>query len=153
MGSHGIIGKQTMYEEGLRTSLIVRHPGLKAASKTNSQLVSTTDILPSICEAAGVSIPKAIEGKSFLGLYDGSKKGRNRLFASYHDPTRYTVTRAIRTRRYKLVHHLVTYEREIFDLSKDPYELTNLIGTPEGDVVEPQLTRALLNWRKGPEGK
>ena len=153
LGSRGIIGKQTMYEEGLRSSLIVRHPTLRSAGKSTSELVSTMDILPTICEAAGVEIPESVEGESVLGIYNGTGEGRDRLFFSYHDPVRFTVTRAVRTKRYKLVQHLVTDERELFDLKNDPYELTNLMGTAEGKEIEPELTRELMLWRDGPKGK
>lgn len=153
MGSHGIIGKQTMYEEGIRSSLIVRHPTLKPATKINSSLVSTMDIFPTICETAKVEIPDSVEGESLLGLYDGSREGRERLFFTYHDPRRETVTRAIRTNRYKLVQHLVTGERQLFDLEKDPYEMKNLMKEPEGKTVEPELTRELMSWRKGAKDK
>jgi len=153
MGSHGIIGKQTMYEEGVRSSLIVRHPTLRPAANINSSLVSTTDIFPTICEIAGVDIPDSVEGQSLLGIYDGSRKARERLFMSYHDPRRDTITRAIRTNRYKLIQHLVTGERQLFDLEKDPYELKNLIKLPEGKAVEPRLTKELMSWREGTKDK
>lgn len=153
LGSHGIIGKQTMYEEGLRSSLIVRHPTLQSAGKSTSELVSTMDILPTICEAAGVKIPEAVEGKSLLGIYEGNGKGRDRLFFSYHDPRRFVVTRAIRTQSHKLIQHLLTDERELFNLENDPYELTNLMGTAEETKVEPELTQELMRWRSGAEGK
>jgi len=120
MGSHGIIGKQTMYEEGIRTSLIVRHPTLKPTTHKCSELVSTMDILPTI---------------------------------SYHDPRRSTVTRAVRTRRHKLVDHLVTGERQLFDLSADPYELRNLAGLPKSKDIETELSQELLRWRQGSAGK
>lgn len=155
LGSHGIVGKQTMYEEGLRTSLIVRHPTLKPASHTQDALVSNMDLLPTICEAAGVAIPAGVEGRSLLGLYDGSRtERRERLFFSYHDPNRFTVTRAIRTERHKLVLHLVTGERQLFDLESDPYEIENLAGRPEWAGIERELERELTRWREqGPEGK
>ncbi len=153
LGSHGIIGKQTMYEEGLRSSLIVRHPTLRSDGKATSELVSTMDILPTICEAAGVEIPEAVEGESLLGIYEGTGKGKERLFFSYHDPRRSVVTRAVRTKRYKLIQHLLTDERELFDLENDPYELTNLMGTAEGTKIEPKLTRELMLWRESGEGK
>lgn len=153
LGSHGIIGKQTMYEEGIRASLIVRHPGLRGAAKINSELVSTMDILPTICEAAGVKIPSTVEGMSLLGMYEGKQKGRERLFFSYHDPKRFTVTRAVRTSRYKLIHHLITDEREFFDLAEDPHEIVNLAGRPERETVERELGVALAEWRRGVEGK
>jgi arylsulfatase A-like enzyme len=153
LGSHGIIGKQTMYEEGLRASLIVRHPTLTPASGVNSELTSTMDILPTICEAAEIPVPESVEGESLLGLYEGSGTGRERLFFSYHDPRRSTVTRAIRTKRFKLIHHLVTDERQLFDLSKDPFELDNLAATPGAQSVEEELQRELLAWREGVEEK
>lgn len=155
LGSHGIIGKQTMYEEGLRTSLILRHPTRRRASPVCSALVSNVDLLPTICEAAGVAIPDRVEGQSLLGLYDGSRpERRERLFFSYHDPTRDTVTRAIRTETHKFVQHLVTGERQLFDLAADPYELVNLVGRPEAAAVEAELERDLARWRaEGPEGK
>ncbi|MEX2577717.1 MAG: sulfatase-like hydrolase/transferase [Verrucomicrobiales bacterium] len=151
LGSHGIIGKQTMYEEGIRTALIVRHPTLPPAAAVNSSLVSTTDILPTVCEAAGVPVPESVEGESLLGLYGGSphsSEGRERLFFSYHDPRRSTVTRSVRTPRYKLIHHLVTDERQLFDLSEDPFELANLIEDPAFEAVEKELSEELLRWRK-----
>ena len=153
MGSHGIIGKQTMYEEGIRTSLIVRHPSLKAAEPTCSELASTMDILPTICEFAGVEIPDSVEGRSLLGPYAGNGVPRDRLFFSYHDPRRSTVTRALRTRRYKLIDHLVTGERQLFDLTTDPHELKNLAGRAESKLVEAKLSSELLRWRSGSDGK
>ena len=153
MGSHGIIGKQTMYEEGLRTNLIVRHPGLKAAPGVNSELVNTTDLFPTVCEAAGIPIPESVEGQSLLGHYTGEGEGREKLFFSYHDPRRSTVTRAIRTKRHKLIHHLVTGERQLFDLLEDPVEMENLVGKERVSAIEESLTKELEIWRRGPEGK
>lgn len=153
MGSHGILGKQTLYEEGIRTPLIIRHPGLKPGSRVNSSLVSTMDMLPTICEAAGVMIPPGVEGRSVLGLYAGTGKPREQLFFSYHDPNRHTVTRAVRTDRYKLIHHLLTDERQLFDLKEDPIEMKNLIGQAESREMEDALTSELQRWRQGPEGK
>ena len=111
------------------------------------------DILPTICEAAGVAIPESVEGESLLGLYGGSRKGRERLFFSYHDPKRDTVTRAIRTRRHKFIQHLVTGERQLFDLSNDPYELEDLIDEPAAQSVRAELRRELLQWRQDSEDK
>ncbi|MBG87458.1 MAG: hypothetical protein CMO80_11230 [Verrucomicrobiales bacterium] len=153
MGSHGIIGKQTMYEEGIRTPLIIRHPNLDSHAARCSDLVSTMDILPTICEFTGVKIPANVEGQSLLGLYTGNGSPRKQLFFSYHDPRRFTVTRAIRTPRYKLIDHLVTGERQLFDLTADPHELTNLAGQPDSRLVEARLSRELRHWREGPEGK
>lgn len=147
--SHGIIGKQTLYEEGVRSSLIVRVPGMKRDDPVCSQLVSTMDILPTLCQSSAIAIPESVDGKSLLGPYAGQSNGRERLFFSYHDPARQTVTRAIRTARHKYIHHLVTDERQLFDLDRDPIEMDNLAGKPEFASLEKSLADQLLAWRQG----
>ena len=56
------------------------------------------------------------------------------------------VTRAIRTPRYKLIHHLVSAERQLFDLDKDPHEMDNLIGRPEFSSIKEELRESLHQW-------
>jgi hypothetical protein len=52
------------------------------------------------------------------------------------------------------VQHLVTGERQLFDLERDPFELENLVGRPEVADLERELERELMKWREdGPEGK
>jgi arylsulfatase A-like enzyme len=153
LGAHGISGKQTMYEEGIRLPLIVRYPRLKRSRAKNSSLTSLIDIFPTICEAAGVPIPESVEGKSLLDLYVGKGRwGRDRIFASFVSPERHRLNiRCIRTERYKLVHHLMTDEIELYDLEEDPYELTNLAGQPRFETLQNQLAKELFAWRKKSE--
>ena len=149
LGAHGISGKQTMYEEGIRLPLVMRYPRLKRGSAENSNLVSLIDIFPTICEAAGIAIPDSIEGKSLLGLYRG-KAGthRERIFASFVSPTRHRLNiRCIRTERYKLIHHLTTDEIELYDLKEDPYELNNLARQKRFSRLKKRLAAELLAWR------
>jgi len=153
LGAHGISGKQTMYEEGIRLPMIVRYPRLKRSHATNSSLMSLIDIFPTICDAAGVPIPESVEGKSLLGQYEGKGRwDRDRIFASFVSPERHRLNiRCIRTDRYKFVHHLTTDEVELYDLRKDPYELANLAGLPRFATLQNQLTEELLAWRKKSE--
>jgi arylsulfatase A-like enzyme len=155
LGAHGISGKQTMYEEGLRLPLIVRYPRLKRNRAKNSSLTSLIDIFPTICDAAGVPVPESVEGKSLLDLYEGKGRwSRDRIFASFVSPERHRLNiRCIRTERYKLVHHLTTDEIELYDLEKDPYELTNLAGQARFEQLQNQLAAELLAWRKKSENK
>jgi arylsulfatase A-like enzyme len=155
MGSHGFVGKQTMYEEGITTPLIVYHPKLRRAEPASDALVSLVDLLPTICEAAGVDVPETVEGRSLLGLYQGKVEAiRDRVFASFHSPTRhYMSTRCIRTERYKLIQHLLTGEVELFDLATDPLELNNLAGKAEYARVQRQLAERLMAWRTTAEDK
>lgn len=149
LGAHGISGKQTMYEEGIRLPMIMRYPRLKRGSAQNSNLVSLIDIFPTICEAAGISIPGSVEGNSLLGLYQGKGNWhRNRIFASFVSPEKHRLDiRCIRTDRYKLIHHLTTNEVELYDLKKDPYELVNLAGKDPYLKSQKQLQQELITWR------
>jgi arylsulfatase A-like enzyme len=155
MGSHGFVGKQTMYEEGITTPLVVYHPRLKRARPTNDALVSLVDLLPTICEAAGVAVPGTVEGRSLLGLYQGKVEAiRDHVFASFHSPTGHHMsTRCIRTQRYKLIQHLLTDEVELFDLKSDPLELHNLAGEAEYAGVQRELNDKLMAWRKTAKDK
>ena len=155
LGAHGISGKQTMYEEGIRLPLVMRYPRLKRGSAENSNLVSLIDIFPTICEAAGIAIPDSIEGKSLLGLYRG-KAGthRERIFASFVSPRRHRLNvRCIRTERYKLIHHLTTDEVELYDLKEDPYELNNLARQKRFSKLKKRFMAELLAWRTKAESK
>ena len=162
LGAHGISGKQTMYEEGIRIPLIMRYPrlvrrppgGLRRGGAANLNLVSHMDIFPTLCEAAGVTVPDSVEGRSLLGLYQGQERwGRDHIFASFVSPTAHRLNmRCIRTQRYKFIHHLMTDEIELYDLEKDPYELHNLAGRAEFDTLQKQLAGQLLAWRKRAEG-
>jgi arylsulfatase A-like enzyme len=149
LGAHGISGKQTMHEEGIRLPLIMRYPKLRRGSVENSKLVSLIDIFPTICEAAGIAVPDSVEGKSLLDLYNRQGRwDRKRIFASFVSPTRHRLNiRCIRTERHKLVHHLTTDEIELYDLEKDPYELENLSGRKRFTKLKKQLMAQLSGWR------
>jgi arylsulfatase A-like enzyme len=149
LGAHGFVGKQTMYDEGLITPLVLRYPRLRRGPATCDALVSLIDLFPTICEAAGVDVPQTVEGQSLLGLYQGKvDKIRDHVFASFHSPTSHFMsTRSIRTKRHKLIQHLLTGEVELFDLATDPLELENLTGQPDHASLQEQLNEKLMAWR------
>jgi arylsulfatase A-like enzyme len=150
LGAHGFSGKQTMYEEGIRLPMIVRYPKLKRAGETNSDLVSLTDIFPTVCDAAGIEIPKSVEGDSLLPLYRGDRShARKEIFAAFHSPTKHRmVSRMVRTRRYKSIVNLTTNEAELYDLKEDPYEMHSLAGKAKFKELEASLAKRLLEWRR-----
>jgi arylsulfatase A-like enzyme len=143
LGAHGVVGKQTLYEEGIRTPLIVRNPAVHRGAPTSDALVSVVDLFPTLCEAAGAAVPPGVEGKSLWGLYRGDGGPVHpEIFALYHN-----LQRAVRTPSHKLILHLRSGAVELFDLRTDPYELTNLVGRPETAAVQAELTARLNAWR------
>lgn len=153
LGAHGFSGKQTMYEEGIRLPLILRHPRLRRGGPTRSELVSLIDLFPTLCEAAGVPVPPGVEGRSLLGLYRGRPAwARDRLHAAFVSPERHRLdSRAVRTESHKYIENLTTGEIELYDLRNDPYELENLAGRPATSALQQALAADLRAWRAGHE--
>lgn len=154
LGSHGVVAKQTMYDEGIRVPLIARLPGSKP--RVVDQLVSHVDFFPTFCELAGVRAPE-VEGRSLLPLLRGAnpREWREEVFASFHSPgpSHQLSTRAIRTSGHKLISHLLTGEAQLFDLRADPYEMTNLLNDPAAADIKQKLTAKLNAWRSQVDGR
>ncbi len=68
LGEYGIWGKATNYEVATRVPLIVAAPKMAAAGKGSNALVEFVDVYPTLCELAGLPLPRHLEGKSFVPL-------------------------------------------------------------------------------------
>lgn len=157
LGDHGPPfpgGKLTCYEAGLRVPFLVRWPGQTQERHSSSQLVSSVDILPTILEAAGITLPAGTQGRSLLPLLKGrSVPWREHLFGEFnwHTQSIFRPQRSVRNDRYKLI---VTLDAdgndrlELFDLLEDPHEFENLAGRPQVQSHQDQLLEALTTWRR-----
>ena len=147
MGEHGWFDKRFMYEESLRTPLIIRVPEcIKGRrGRTNQNLVQNIDHAPTFLELAGIKVPFDIQGESYFKLLKRDKltKGRNAIYYHYQEyPAEHSVKRhyGIRTIRYKLIHFYYDIDTwELYDLRKDPTELNNRINDPRYKKVKVQL--------------
>ncbi len=97
--------KMTLYDRGIGTPLIMRWPGRIPAGGVNDDLVSTTDIMPTLLEAAGCHVPEGVQGKSMLSLAEGTAAGslHDAVFAEMTYHVNYLPMRAIRTTRWKYI--------------------------------------------------
>ncbi len=97
--------KMSLYDRGTGTPLLVRWPKKLQAGKTINQMINTIDIAPTILEAAGITIPKEIEGSSFLKMMQQRKPDaiHEAIFTEMTHHVRYVPTRAVRTKRYKYI--------------------------------------------------
>ena len=125
VGSHGLLGKQNLYDAGMKVPLIFAGPG---TSKGESDaLVYLFDLFPTVAEMADVSVPQGIDGKSFLPVMQGKAKSvRQELFLSYRH-----LQRAWRDDRWKIIRYPEVNVTQLFDLQNDPDELNDLSGSPE----------------------
>ena len=68
LGEHAMWCKHTNFEIDARVPLIVRLPGGGARNRTSDDMVELVDLYPTLCEFAGVTIPKHCEGRSLLPI-------------------------------------------------------------------------------------
>ena len=73
IGSHGLLGKQSMYDHSVKVPLIIRGPGIPT-HKVSHALVYLYDLFPTVCEAAGIEVPGTVEGRSFLKVARDEEK-------------------------------------------------------------------------------
>jgi arylsulfatase A-like enzyme len=156
LGEHGWFDKRWIFEESLRTPLLVRWPGVtKAGSVNKSDIVSNLDFAETFLEAAGVEVPAAMQGKSLVPVLKGQTPPNWRKsfyyhyyeYPGYHDVRRHY---GIVTPRYKLVHFYEGDDAywELFDLDKDPLEMKSVFGSQEYAKVQKELETELARLRK-----
>lgn len=156
MGEHGLYDKRFMYEEALRTPLLVRWPGhVKAGSRTDA-MVQNIDTAPTLLDLAGVPVPEEMDGVSYKPILLGHtpKDWRKEIYYQYYDfPAVGNVRKhyGIRTQRYKLIHWLdvecgglpAIDTWELFDLQEDPQEIRNVYADPAYTSIREKLEAQL----------
>src|SRR3954454_21899803 len=73
LGSHGLLGKQSLYERSMKSPLIVAGPGIPAGQSTDA-FTYLFDLFPTVCELAGARPPGKLAGESLRPLWAGEKK-------------------------------------------------------------------------------
>lgn len=150
LGDHGLILKGPyFYEPAIRVPLIIRWPGHLKAGLRRREIVQWIDIMPTLFEAIGLSLPWYVQGQSFLELCKDpqAKAIRKWAYCEYresnfpHTPPVYATM--LRTERYKLVHYHGETYGELYDLETDPDEYCNLWDSNK-DLRE-ELRRQLLD--------
>ena len=122
---HGLSGKWSLKEQGLRVPFIVRWPGKIKPNTTSETLLTLVDVLPTILEVSNTEIPSEIDGKSFLETLNGSKmKIHDYVFGV---STRQNIreckifpSRMIRGNRYKLIRNFNSVEVVNSNLGNNP---------------------------------
>ena len=137
-GSHGLIGKQNLYEHSLRVPLIVAGPGIPANQRTDA-MCYLFDVLPTLGALCGVAGPGTSEGIDLSPtLRDPAAPARASMIFAYRG-----VQRALRDERWKLILYPQVDRTQLFDLAADPDERTNLADRPEHTARVAAMTAAL----------
>jgi len=154
LGEHGWFDKRWIFEESVRTPLLIRWPGMIKPGSANSNLVANIDFASTFLEAAHQPIPGDIQGRSLVPILQGRTPAdwRKSFYYHYYEyPGVHKVRRhyGVVTDRYKLVHFYysdVDYW-ELFDLQKDPHELLSVYDRPEYAAVQKDLHAELKRLR------
>jgi len=149
LGEHGWFDKRFIFEESLRTPLLIKWPDVVKPGAVNDDLVSNLDFAETILDMAGVEVPSDMQGRSLVPILIGRKPANWRKEHYYHYyeyPAVHSVKRhyGICTERYKLVHYYYDIDEwELYDRQADPLEMKNFYDDPEYASVIKKLHRRL----------
>jgi arylsulfatase A-like enzyme len=144
-GSHGLIGKQNLYEHSVRVPLIIAGPGIPAG-RTTDALCYLFDVLPTLGKLSAVPAPPTSEGQDLSAtLADPAQPARPALVFAYRN-----LQRALVQERWKLIRYPLVNQTQLFDLLADPQEKSNLAEAPDqaarvaalNDLLQMEMTRA-----------
>ncbi len=142
LGSHGLLGKQNVYEHSMHVPLIVAGPGVPAG-KSTAAFTYLFDLFPTLCDALTVKPPADLEGESLRPIWEGKTAAvRDSVFLPFLD-----IQRAVRDDRWKLIAYPKIGHLQLFDLKADPHETANLIDKPESAAHIKRLLGLMKTWQ------
>jgi len=142
IGRHGLMGKQNLYEHTWRVPFIVKGPGIEAGKRVEGN-VYLLDVLPTVCDLAGIEIPNTVQGKSFKPVLEGKENViRDVMYGVYAGGTKPGM-RTVKKGDWKLIKYDVmdgnVRETQLFNLAENPNEFLpehNKSGEMETDLAE-----------------
>ena len=158
-GEHGLSEERRLaYEESIRLPLLVRFPPRVKAGAEPTGMALTTDLAPTIVELTGAPALPNIDGRSLVPLFSRTPDDwRKSFLIEYTTDIVFPRTLkmgydAVRTERYKFIRYRdLEGMNELYDLRDDPFELSNLINSPNAAEVrgrmEVELKRILASGR------
>jgi N-acetylglucosamine-6-sulfatase len=164
LGEHDYIDKRWMYDESMRSPLIMHCPNVIPAGKRTDAIIENIDLAPTLLDIAGANTPKEIQGRSFRPLCETGKEQadwkqeayyRYWMHIAHHDVPAHV---GIRTKDFKLTYYYGMDFRdrgkprtppgwELYDLKADPLELNNVIDDPNYSTVAADMKRRLADKR------
>ena len=153
LGEHGWFDKRWMYEESLKTPLLVKWPRVIDSGSINNNIVSNLDFAQTFLDLAGVRSPSDMQGASLVPIFKGKTppNWRDSFYYHYYEfPGGHSVARhyGVTNGKHKLIHYYQKGEWELFDVEKDPNELNNVYDNPEYASIVNSLNRELNQLRK-----
>ncbi|WP_375289031.1 sulfatase [Qipengyuania sp.] len=154
LGEHGWFDKRFMYEESLRTPLVMQYPGHIAPGTRVSVPVQNVDYAPTFLDYAGLKERPAIQGRSLREVVDEMPPAdwRKDIYYHYYEYPGFHSVRAhygVKSGPYKLIRFYGDIDQwEFYDLSTDPDEMHNRIDDPTVQATIAHLKDALVDLRR-----
>jgi len=156
LGSHDRFNKGCHFEEATRVPMMLRGPGVQAGAVNTQQVASLVDLPQTLLDLAGVDAPGHMQGQSLAPICRGERDALDR-------PHAFVETQAdgigIRTPTHSLsianprdaeglpVHReLADHPQRFFDLTRDPYERSDLSQDPSHASLRNDLLTHLHDW-------
>jgi arylsulfatase len=151
LGDHGLYFKGPHFYEGsIRVPLIVRYPGQIEQGLKVECLAELLDLAPTLCEATGIPISEAMQGRSLMPHLTGNAdptRHREAVFCEYYNSWTHhrSYGSMLRTKTYKIcVYHGID-EGELYDLEADPCEFDNLWDSPAHRQLKQQMLKSAFD--------
>jgi N-acetylglucosamine-6-sulfatase len=150
-GEHGLSAERRLaYEESIRMPLLVRYPRTTKAGTVRDEFALNIDIAPTLLTLASLPIPDSMQGRSLVPLLKGERpRWRESFLIEYYSDRVFPRIlkmgyRAVRTRRWKYINYLeLEGMDELYDLTADPFEMTNLINEPHVRKVREEMKKGM----------
>jgi arylsulfatase A-like enzyme len=142
VGSHGLLGKQSVYEHSQKCPLIFAGPGIPQGE--SSAFTYLLDIYPTVAALAEIQPPAGLDGHDLSPVWRGEAgKVRDSVFLAFTD-----WMRAVRDERFKLIRYPQINRTQLFDLEADPEEMHNLADDPDQEEQVRKMTSMLEGWQE-----
>ena len=155
LGEHGWFDKRWIFEESLRSPMLVRWPGKTKPGSVSKDIVSLLDVAETFLDAAGQPIPQDMQGRSLVPILKGERPDnwRESFYYHYYEypvPHRVRPHYGVVTDQFKLVHYYNTDvdEWELLDRERDPLEVKNFYNDPAYAATVKRLQAELERLRK-----
>ena len=143
LGSHGLLGKQSLYEHSMKVPLIIKGPGVPQGKEFDA-FAYIHDLYPTLAELAGLPKREDVDGKSLAKVLSGEEKQvRVSLFTAYRN-----TVRAVRDQKWKLIRYPERDYTQLFDLENDPEETNNLAEDPRFESEKTKMMDLLMASQK-----
>jgi arylsulfatase A-like enzyme len=144
-GAHKKVHKGDFYEESSRVPFIVAGPGVIQSVDNKHLISSSVDLIPTLCDFAGIEISEGVQGRSIKPLAVGKQPENWRKFVVSEN----SIGRMVRSDRFKYILYRKGKNREmLFDIIKDPGEMINLALNSDYENILLEHRKLLESWIK-----